>query len=51
VLVLVGSLFCVAWAIGLLTIGPQAGWFVHLPLLVGSAAILYGVARWRRIEI
>ncbi len=50
VLVWIGALFCIAWAIGQLTVGPQAGWFVHLPLLIGGGAILYGVLRWRAVE-
>ena len=39
-------LFVVAWGIGILTV-PHTGWFLHLPLLIGSAAILYGVLRGR----
>jgi hypothetical protein len=47
VLVWIGALFVVAWAIALATVR-DAGWFVHLPLLVGGAAILYGMMHRRR---
>jgi len=42
VLVGIGTLFVIAWGIGILTV-PHTGWFLHLPLLVGGAAILFGL--------
>jgi hypothetical protein len=50
VLVWVGLLFVIAWAIGLATV-PHAGWYLHLPLLVGGAAIMYGVVRRRAASL
>ena len=45
-LVWIGALFVIAWAIGLATV-PQVGWYIHLVLLVGGAAVMYGVLRRR----
>ena len=42
-----GSLFVMAWAIGVLTV-PHAPWFLHLPLLVGGGAMLVGILPVRR---
>ncbi|HET8540334.1 MAG TPA: hypothetical protein VFL83_10730 [Anaeromyxobacter sp.] len=46
-LVWIGTLFVIAWAIGLATVR-DVGWYVHLPLLVGSAAVFFGLVRRRR---
>ncbi len=45
-LVWIGALFVIAWAIGLATV-PQVGWYLHLPLVVGGGAMLYGILRRR----
>jgi hypothetical protein len=46
VLFWIGALFVIAWAIGLATV-QSVGWYIHLPLLIGGAAILYSVLRPR----
>ncbi len=38
----IGLLFCIAWAIGMMTLS-HPPLFVHLPLLIGAAAMGYGV--------
>lgn len=43
-LVWIGVLFVIAWVIGLATV-PEAGWYLHLPLVFGGGAILYAVLR------
>ncbi len=45
-----GALFVVAWAIGMATVSHPA-WFVHLPLLIGGAAILYWMVRRRAASL
>ncbi len=45
-----GALFCIAWAIGMLTVH-DVGWFVHLPLLIGGAAMAYGILFPRRARM
>jgi hypothetical protein len=46
VLVWIGALFVIAWAIGLATV-KNVGWYLHLPLVIGAAAVMYGVMRRR----
>lgn len=46
----IGALFVIAWAIGVATV-PHAGWYQHLPLLVGGAAVMYGVIRRRATNL
>jgi hypothetical protein len=50
VLVWIGALFVIAWAIGLATVH-GVGWYLHLPLLIGTAAILYGMLRSRAASL
>ena len=42
-----GSLFVVAWGIGVLVV-PHAPWFLHFPLLVGGGAMVVAAVakRW-----
>ena len=49
-MVWIGALFVVAWGIGFLTV-PHTGWFLHLPLVVGGAAMLYGMLRGRAASL
>ncbi len=38
----IGALFVAAWGIAMITV-PHAGWFIHLPLLIGGAAMAYAI--------
>ncbi len=46
----IGALFVAAWAIGMITV-PHAGWFIHLPLLIGGAAMAYAILWHRRASL
>ncbi len=46
----IGALFVAAWAIGMITV-PHAGWFIHLPLLIGGAAMAYDILWHQRARL
>ncbi len=49
-MIAIGALFVVAWVIGILTVH-DVGWYLHLPLLIGGAAMAYGLRVHRRAAL
>ncbi len=49
-LVAIGTLFVIVWAVGIGTVG-NVGWYVYVPLVIGAAAIGFGIMFPRRAEL